>query len=254
MIRTLVEIRDGRVSIQETADETTVTVTVDGASSSLDLDETDRLNRQVRELGERLRTMDTELERRTEERDERERARANLEKSLSEEIRKLRAQVAEYDWDRKTERYRANRLQTEVDRLKKGHVCTNACKPNAHVAFTGRQRLEELEREVCDETERADQAEKALEESRSLVARQGARHDRTLRARDVETEERVKRRVTEMAAKIQKINDAVHSPEILSALKAPWHVRTQDQHEALADAVRDVRQILGSPGPETSPA
>lgn len=36
MIRTLVEIRNGRVSIQETADETTVTVTVDGAPSTFD--------------------------------------------------------------------------------------------------------------------------------------------------------------------------------------------------------------------------
>lgn len=55
------------------------------------------------------------------------------------------------EWNRK----RVLELEDKLERIDRGHVCTGSCKPNAHVAFAGRQRIEELE--------------KALAESRALV-------------------------------------------------------------------------------------
>jgi DNA repair exonuclease SbcCD ATPase subunit len=221
MIRTLVEIRDGRVSIQETADETTVTVTVDGAPSrSVDLDEVDRLNRYVRELGDRLQKRDTayveledELVRRTRERDERERARAGLEKSLSEEIRKLRAQVAEYDQDRKTEQNRANQNKAWAERT---------------------------------ETE----LEKASQEI--------SYHERTLKAREVEAEGRVGRRdrmilrlkgeLGQERRRVQAARESMTSPKVVEARENPVTARG----EVLAHSIRDaLRALEGPPSPPT---
>jgi chromosome segregation ATPase len=39
--------------------------------------------------------------------------------------------------------------QARKRRASYGHVCTDSCKPNSHVAFIGREQLTELEREVA---------------------------------------------------------------------------------------------------------
>jgi len=58
-----------------------------------------------------------------------------------------------------TEKQRADRLQRDVDnhvcKVLSGHVCTERCKPNSHVAHEGRHRLNEAEARVADlESER----------------------------------------------------------------------------------------------------
>jgi hypothetical protein len=294
MIRTLVEIQGGRVSVRETGTgQTEISVTVDGELSGDRLpsrnlytdDEVAAAQASEAELvsaplRRRVSELENELARRTRERDEREQARANLEKSLGEVITKLqekvwvqwpvtgetekeRANQQETNW--KLERDRADRLQArvnkadaEVDRLKKGHVCTRSCRPNAHVAFTGRQRLEELERELHDETQRADQAEKSLEESRSLVARQGAQHDRTLRARDAETEERVKRRdivirnleraLEETRRRVQSAQELLTTPEVVQARRMDCSRTGTTMGYAIGAALR---VLEGPPSPPT---
>lgn len=67
-------------------------------------------------------------------------------------------------------RQEIERLEAALAKATRGHVCTGECKPNAHVAFIGRQRLDELEREVADEAERADRAEAERDSARRRVA------------------------------------------------------------------------------------
>lgn len=51
-------------------------------------------------------------------------------------------------------RQRITELEEQLDRATKGHVCTEWCTPDKHVAFVGRQRLTEAERQVAElETE-----------------------------------------------------------------------------------------------------
>lgn len=341
MIRTLVEIRDGRVSIVEGTTETTVTVTVDGAPSTVPLGGQEERLYTAEEVGD-FQASEAEL----------------VAAPLRSRITELERKVDLYNVDRTTERDRADRnmaraekAEAEVVRLKKGHVCTRSCKPNAHVAFTGRQRLEELEQEAHDERERADQnkewaeraelrlakdaevhvrqvaeleselarrtreredreaaragqekradkAEGSLRESRDLVEFKdrvitGLEEDRdklftrvqmltdSLAARDrlLESATRdlnnvVRQRdaalhgpsgvhgkladVTKdrqrLAAQISKVNGAVHSPEILTALRTPWQSWKGTEALAIITAVRDTRRAIGSPGSETSPA
>jgi hypothetical protein len=88
MIRTLVEIQGGRVSIQETGAETTVTVTVDGAPSSHDPEKAAEV---MADNYVRSRQRVTELERDLaywkEQYNGREQARAGLESALAEALR-----------------------------------------------------------------------------------------------------------------------------------------------------------------------
>lgn len=119
MIRTLVEIQGGRVSIRETAAETTVTVNSDGETSSptgplykaaVDAErELVTAQRQVADL-------EGELASATRHADALEQARAALEKQLGEAIRALEYKVVEYDRDRTTERDRADQNKAWAER------------------------------------------------------------------------------------------------------------------------------------------
>lgn len=127
------------------------------------------LRRQVAELECKVRGYD--LDRHTEQRraDENkawaERAEANgsrLSAALvqAEKDRdSARRRVAELERTLAKEVNRNTDLETALERYRKAHVCTDTCKPNAHVAFTGSQLVRELETELADERERADKAE-----------------------------------------------------------------------------------------------
>jgi hypothetical protein len=41
-------------------------------------------------------------------------------------------------------------LERELEAYRKAHHCTDSCRPNQHVAFTGRQRVQELERKLAE--------------------------------------------------------------------------------------------------------
>jgi len=56
------------------------------------------------------------------------------------------AQVMAGNYQRARER--VTELEAELDRARKGHVCTERCTRDRHVAFTGRQRLIEAEQQV----------------------------------------------------------------------------------------------------------
>lgn len=111
MIRTLVEIRRGRVSIQETGSGTTVTVALDDAPSTVPLGgqeerlytaeevaalQTSEARLVAEPLERKVRMLTLELDRRTQERDEREQARANLEADLASLQRELHGTTGPY--------------------------------------------------------------------------------------------------------------------------------------------------------------
>jgi hypothetical protein len=60
-----------------------------------------------------------------------------------------RAQSSEAELVAAPLRARIEELERQLRRASYGHVCTDSCKPNSHVAFIGRERLTELEREVA---------------------------------------------------------------------------------------------------------
>jgi hypothetical protein len=217
MIRTLVEIQGGRVSIQETGAETTVTVTVDGAPSSQSPSELGRL------AGQKDRISDLEAE-----------------------VGRQRSRAHGFDLDRKSERDRADRLQAELTSMKNCHVCTASCKPNAHVAFTGSQRLKELEEQLHDETERADQNKAWAERAEAEVDRLNKGHAR--RVAELEKD------IDALTLQIEKVSIAVHGSLVVRTLQLPWTSWEEKHRLALVKAVRDVRRTIGPPGPETSQA
>jgi hypothetical protein len=61
-------------------------------------------------------------------------------------------------------RRRVADLETELERYRKAHVCTDSCKPNAHVAFTGSQIVKELETELANERQEIERLERENEE------------------------------------------------------------------------------------------
>lgn len=178
-------------------------------------------------------------------------------------------------WDLKVERERVVQLQAEVERLRKGHVCTASCKPNAHVAFTGRQRLEELEQEVSDEALRADQNKDWAERAEARLARDAEVHVR--RVADLERDvaywreayegrekaratvdgslESARRSVEMMAGQIGRVRAQVMGPEIRRVLDGSDAAGITGQGaDLLARRIRNIRDIVASPTHETPSA
>ncbi len=62
-------------------------------------------------------------------------------------------------------RRRVAYLETELERYRKAHVCTDSCKPNAHVAFTGSQIVKELETELANERQEIERLERENEDA-----------------------------------------------------------------------------------------
>lgn len=143
MIRTLVEIQGGRVSIRETGDETTVTVTVDSAPSEvpdqsrgqIDGSWRDSLNKG--QLLTEIERLEQELERRTRERDEREAARAVQERQAE----RFKAQAyGQNEWAAK-ERNRAERAEANGSRLSAALVQAEKDRDQALQSLAARDRL-----------------------------------------------------------------------------------------------------------------
>lgn len=191
MIRTLVEIRNGRVSIRENADETTVTVTLDGAPSDVE-----GLNRST------VLTLKQSLEQKTTRISALENRVTNLleDRRLDRQtIGGLQSKVEGYDLDRKTERDRADQNKAWAER-------TEA----------------ELERRTQERDER--------EAARASLEKENAWLHKI----------------------VQQVNGEVHGSDILDALQITWERRSETMDEALADAVRKVREIVTAPRPDAS--
>lgn len=180
MVRTLVEIRNGRVSIQETADETTVTVSLDGAMSDDGL----LSNAQVR----------SDI------------AQAAMKRNLESQVAELRDLLAGSD----------SALGTAADDLARSRALVQG----------ERQRVADLEHDLNTVRESEAELRRSLEARNNLLA--GA------------------------TAQLGKVSGAVHGPTILAALDQV--ARNPEQADTLANAVREVRRLVGSPGLGTTGA
>lgn len=88
-------------------------------------------------------------------------------------------------------RRQVQELTVKLAQATKGHVCTESCKPNAHVAFTGRKRLQEAEAQVREydrdrktELDRADQNKAWAERAEQRLADQAEENRQSIAARD----------------------------------------------------------------------
>ena len=141
-------------------------------------------------------------------------------------------------------------------RLERGHVCTPACRPNAHVAFQGRQRVTELEaeasqarrrvieltRELEAERERADENLAWAERAEGRLAAFGL--DRVSNQRALADAQAA---ITSLSGQLGRISGAVHGPPIHRALMTDWTSWSESDAAALTSAIRQVRDALGSP-------
>lgn len=234
MIRTLVEVRNGRISILETPEETQVTITLDGEESTL-LAPAERLYTSE-EVGHYQAT-EAELVAAPLRREvaSLERHRENLVTELDAaliRIGELDHKVRLYDQDRKTERDRADQNRAWAERAE-------LRAEKAEITLTESRELVAFKTRVADEIDQ--EADRLRDKVRELAQGKDAR-DRLLHDATSDRDR--------MAAQIGKVNGAVHSPAILAALRTTW---SMPEAKAMQTAIRDVRQAIGSPGPGTSP-
>ncbi len=198
-IKTQAEMRSERVTIEIVADDQEEAELVAGRlNPPTDPGVLGRLAGQE----DRIIELEAELERRTGERDEREAARAKLEDQLA--------------------------------RVEKGHVCVPSCRPNAHVAFQGRQRVKDLEAQLAEKDEE--------------IAELGARLERgRLWAEDLAAA------LKQAENRLEAIDTLVSIDAVTRALNT--HV-VPEYASTMQDTIKGIREALDaqSPGDATSQA
>lgn len=222
-VRTLVEIQGGRVSIREAAGDTTVTISVDGALSEdkgykLADQAMDRLERAERQRDELTSAMDVREIEHLRETD-----------SLRVKIRELAAE---------RDRFKAWAERAEANGFRLAFDLVAAEKSVTEIREMLAQRDAALDL-AADDLARSQEVARELRQS--LEAR-----DRLLAEATVTG--------NKLADQIGKVNVAVHSPYILSALQTPWQSWTEQQAVALTRAVQDTRRAIGSPSLGTDKA
>lgn len=173
-----------------------------------------------------------ELNRRTEERDEREAARAAQE---------LRANQAERELVQ--ERHRRARDLEVVEGQRDAYA----------------DRIRELERLLAREVNRAERAEekvRAYDQDRH-TERDRANENKAwaeraeLRVAQMAQEKR--EAIERMADQLGKVIGAVHGYEVSQALQRT-HYESAWEYQTMANAIRNVRRVVGSPTPPATPA
>lgn len=289
MIRTLIEIQGGRVNVQETHEETTVTVTIDGALSN----PAELAEAAVRYERERLYTaaevgdlqageaelVAAPLRRRvaalTADLDSHKRTVRQVNEMLDEsrdklvkrdeQVTALVARIRELEADRNRWRGTTTDATNTLDfcqgelaeaRQKRDMFKAQAYSENERAATL--KIMADTERERADQNkEWAERTEARVIELERALAEADVKKDRDDRmitvlegqvaARDRELEAERNR----LADQVRKVSGAVHGPEILVGLRTTW---STPESRALAEAVREVRRIIGSPGVGTDPA
>jgi hypothetical protein len=116
-----------------------------------------------------------------------------------------------------SERERNAEMKRELDRVNKGHVCVETCRPNAHVAFKGRRELDAMTRELAD----------------------------------------ARRAIDILSGQLGRVSGAVHSDEVWRALRTTWERADARAMAEAIHAVRDALgspSLPSPPGQATSQA
>lgn len=110
-----------------------------------------------------------------------------------------------------------------------------------------RQKAEMFKAQAYSENDRAGRERQRADKAEAELARRTGERDGREKARaDLEQENAWLHKM------VQQVNLEVHGPEILAALSQV--ARNPEQSDTLANAVREVRQIVTAPRPETSQA
>jgi chromosome segregation ATPase len=244
-IKTAEEFWRDKVSIQisGTADEvqTVGQHLVRGRQAGYWADACERAEARVRELEERNSDLAGQL-------------------ATAQEAREIETKRAEglaltvrgYDQDRHTERDRADRAQARVAELEaslaryvKGHVCTERCTKDAHVAFEGRSLVADLETALADAQTRIGELDGQLrralaEKERRFTtaqvedAKAGAKEDaRAAMQREI---------VNPLQSKVDDITRAVLGEELKNEITT---YRDSSAAMLMVEALTEVRRITG---------
>lgn len=143
-----------------------------------------------------------------------------------------------------------HRIEELEARLEKGHVCTEACRPNAHVAFLGRKRLDEAEAEASEARRRVIELTAELAEQRQRADANQAWAERAegrVSAYGLDLSA-TRRKLADAERAIQilsaQLSGAIYSPEVVSALRRVYETW---EPRIMGEAIRKVRDALGSP-------
>jgi chromosome segregation ATPase len=259
MIRTLIETREGRVTVNESAEGVTVTITHDSGESTQLPSRNLYTDEKVAELqaseaklvAEPLRRQVAELEAgRAADHEEIVALRKKVGLARLEGNAALLSRIRELENDRDRQR--------EATSL----ALNDRNKANRELSEF-RRKAEEFKVRAYDQNERAAEnqawAERAeangVRLSESLVAAEKSLAEATTRAKDTANRlAEAEKDIDTLSLKISKVSNAVHSPAILSALRSDWRSWTEAEAVALANAVRATRLAIGSPEVGTTQA
>jgi hypothetical protein len=197
---------------------------------------------------------------------------AELVQSVDARDRLLATATKERNEARETvevQRQRVADLEADLERYQTAHVCTSRCSINSHVAFEGSRIVKDLERELAESrqstqardrllataTEERDRFKAGMETAE--VQLKGYDEDRrTERDRADENREWAERAELNCARlsaalvaaekRLDRISGAVHNPVLRDAFRTTWD---RKEPRAMAEALRQVRDALGSPLP-----
>lgn len=232
MIRTLVEIRNGRVSIQENADETTVTVTVDGA-----LSEPAAPVRSIEELASALefnRNRASELEKKLAE--ETERANQNREWADRAEDRVMK--------DAQAHILRVRDLEAELTKAQERYARQSATHDRVIKA-----RDEEFDRRVLARDRLLEEATKQRDEREAARANLERKTTEAIQVLEAELERYRKAHVCTVECKPNQ-HTAFQGRQMVAALERKLIRRTEElglvknDRNRLAAKVRSARELL----------
>lgn len=134
--------------------------------------------------------------------------------------------------------------RAELERATRGHVCTERCEENKHVAFLGRQRLDEAERELANERERAALAERLAQGYDEDRKAQRKRADELAYELDHRTKERDDRETTR--AHLEKELASARASALPSArenTQAAELAASREQLTRIAEVVSDRQTV-----------
>lgn len=156
-------------------------------------------------------------------------------------------------------RRQVQELTAKLAQATKGHVCTDSCKPGAHVAFTGRKRLQEAEARIEELEAKARERESRIQELSGRVLKAEAQVREYDRDRKTERDradgnkgwaERAEQRLQEAEAKLATQTQRADRNKAWAERERDRAVGNKGQAERaeqrLADQAEEHRQSLAA--------
>jgi chromosome segregation ATPase len=264
-IRTLVETRAGRVTINEDAEGVTVTVASDSAPSTrlpsrnlyTDEEVAAAQTSEAKLVSEPLLVRIRELEKDRDRNREATSLALNERDRLARETIELRQKADMFKAQAYSENERAAQNKAWAERAEKNGADLSAALVTAEKALGESRELVKFKDKVADEIE--EEAERLRGKVRELRDSVAAR-DRLLTEASHRTKD-MSNRLAEveetnewLGDRLGKVAGAVQSPQILAVLRTDWKSWTEEEAATLTNALRATRDIIGAQRLGTSQA